>query len=243
MLRLRTAPLRPAERLDFLTQGSIVHHVLAEWWSARGDIESVFERTFAAALSEERIPWVYHTERLRNAMLDDLRAFAANDTWQRSLYRSRMEEPFELELDGIAVRGKIDRLDVTADGRAYVIDYKYSNAQNTKAKLTDEALLQAPVYLMAAERVFGLKPAGMFYVGLKRGPVYAGWSEERLMDSAPLSPDRLSQAQQDLLRIVSEIRAGRIAVAPADPDKCRFCDAADVCRVQLRQPAAEGEPA
>ena len=134
LLRLRTAPLLPAQRLDFLTQGSIVHDVLAQWWAERGDIEPLFERVFAETLAAERIPWVYHTERLRNAMLDDLRTFAANDAWQRGLYQSRMEESFELPLNGVLVRGKIDRLDVTADGRAYVIDYKYSNSQNTKGQ-------------------------------------------------------------------------------------------------------------
>ncbi len=79
MLRLETAPARPAERLDFMTQGSIVHEVLAEWWACPQPIEPLFERVFAAMLEEKRIPCVYHTERLRNAMLDDLHAFTSGD--------------------------------------------------------------------------------------------------------------------------------------------------------------------
>ncbi len=244
LMRLKTAPPRPAERLDFMTQGMIVHQVLAQWWAEPQAIEPLFELVFAAALEEKRIPCVYHTERLRNGMLDDLRAFTANDTWPRAGYRSLMEEPFEFSLDGaVTIRGKIDRLDVTPDGRAYVIDYKYSNSQNTKAKLTNEALVQAPLYLMAAERVFGLKPAGMFYVGLKRGPVYAGWSAEGLMESAPPRENWLAQTEERVLRIVEEIRGGRVEVSPSDPDKCRFCDYADVCRVQVRQAAEAAEGA
>jgi ATP-dependent helicase/DNAse subunit B len=242
LLRLKTTPPRPAERLDFMTQGTIVHEVLAQWWTEPQEIEPLFERLFAAALEEKRIPCVYHTERLRNGMLDDLRDFARNDTWPRAAYQSRTEEPFEFSLNGeVAIRGKIDRLDIAPDGRAYVIDYKYSNSQNTKAKLTNEALVQAPLYLMAAERVFGLTPAGMFYVGLKRGPVYAGWSEEGLMEGERPPENWLAQTEERVLRIVEEIRGGRVAVAPSDPDKCRFCDFADVCRVQLRQAAAEAE--
>jgi len=242
LLRLQTAPPRPAERLDFLTQGLIVHDVLARWWAQRPPIEPLFESLFSAALEERRIPCVYHTERLRNAMLDDLRAFAGGDAWPRAAWHSRMEEPFEFTLNGaVTIRGKIDRLDVAPDGRAYVIDYKYSNSQNTKAKLTNVALVQAPLYLMAAERVFGLKPAGMFYVGLKRGPVYAGWSEDGLMESAPPPENWLAQTEERVLRIVEEIRGGRVEVAPSDPDKCRFCDFADVCRVQLRQAAEAAE--
>ena len=48
--------------------------------------------------------------------------------------------------------GRIDRLDIAPDGSAYVIDYKYSAAQRVKDKLKNENLLQAPLYLMAAER-------------------------------------------------------------------------------------------
>ena len=234
LMRLKTVPPRPEERLDFMTQGQIVHDVLKTWWAERGDIEQVFESIFAAALEEKRIPCVYHTERLRNAMLDDLREFVAGDTWPRSMFESRMEEQFEFMLDGVVkIRGKIDRLDVAGD-RAYVIDYKYSNAQNTKKKLTNVDLVQAPMYLMAAERVFGLKPAGMFYVGLKRGPVYAGWSEDGLMDGQVPQENWLAKTEKRVLEIVEEIRGGRIEVLPSDPDKCRFCDFADACRVQVQ---------
>ncbi|HWC96003.1 MAG TPA: PD-(D/E)XK nuclease family protein, partial [Candidatus Sulfopaludibacter sp.] len=244
LLRLRTAPARPAERLDFLTQGSIVHAVLATWWAEPQPIEPLFERFFAAALEEKHIPCVYHTERVRNGMLDDLRAFTAGDTWPRADFQSRMEESFTFPLnEQVAIRGKIDRLDVAADGRAYVIDYKYSNSQNTKAKLTNADLVQAPLYLMAAERQFGLHAAGMFYVGLKRGPVYAGWSENGLMGADPPPDNWLPQTAERVLRIVDEIRGGRVEVSPSDPDKCRFCDYGDVCRVQVRAADANAEEA
>ena len=36
--------------------------------------------------------------------------------------------------------------------------------------------------MMAAERALGVKPAGMYYIGLKRGVVYAGWSEAQVAD-------------------------------------------------------------
>jgi hypothetical protein len=41
---------------------------------------------------------------------------------------------------------------------------------------------------------------------------------------------------------VEQIRAGHVDVAPSDRDKCRFCDCADVCRIEIAQPetAVEG---
>ena len=56
-------------------------------------------------------------------------------------------------------RDALGSCDIDAAHRAFVFDYKYSNAQNTKGKLENQNLLQAPLYLMAAERSFGVKPA------------------------------------------------------------------------------------
>jgi hypothetical protein len=117
-----------------------------------------------------------------------------------------------------------------------VVDYKYSNAQNTKNRRDNTNLLQAPLYLMAVEKFFGLKAAGMYYLGLKGGIEPAGW------EAADLDPDWLDQSRTRTLAIVEQIRAGRMEVAPADLDKCRFCDCADVCRIEIAEPqiATEG---
>ena len=53
---------------------------------------------------EKHIPISYQTERARNAMLDDLRKFAADRQWPRADYQSRTEEKFEFPLDGFGRR-------------------------------------------------------------------------------------------------------------------------------------------
>jgi RecB family exonuclease len=141
-----------------------------------------------------------------------------------------MEEEFEFALDdSLTISGKIDRLDVAADDTAYVVDYKYSNAQNTRDRRDNTNLLQAPLYLLAVEKFFGLKAAGMYYIGLKGGVEPAGW------EASELEPDWLDQARARTLAIVEQIRAGHMDVAPPDRDKCRFCDCADVCRIEIAQ--------
>jgi ATP-dependent helicase/DNAse subunit B len=244
LIRLKTAPLAPDKRLDFLTQGNIVHEVLSSWWSERPDIAALFEEVFARHAAEKRILTSYQTERARNTMLDDLRKFAAEDSWPRAGFHSQMEEKFEFEIaPGVAIVGKIDRLDVTDDGRAFVIDYKYSNKQNTKGKLQNENLLQAPLYLMAAERTFHKQPAGMFYVGLKAGIVYAGWSDSAPVDSQPVPADWFERTTDRALAVLGEIRGGRVAPEPADRDNCRFCDCKDACRIDLRAAVETAETA
>jgi ATP-dependent helicase/DNAse subunit B len=243
-LKLKTRPLRAEKRLDFMTQGGIVHEVLRCWYAEPQDIAALLARIFAEQAEEKRIPRSYRTERLRNLMLDDLKAFAADEEWPRQGWRSRFEEPFAFPLDeGIEISGKIDRLDVAEDGRAYVFDYKYSNAQNTRGRRKSDLLLQAPLYLMAAERCFGARPAGMFYIGLKGGVAYEGWSDQGLLDADPMPENWLEVTAERSRRTVAEIRAGRVEAAPAELEKCRFCECRDVCRVSTRQAEAMVEGA
>ncbi len=111
---------------------------------------------------------------------------------------------------------------MTADGGAFVTDYKYSGVQNTKDRATDENSLQPQLYLLALERYFGLRPEGMRYLGFK-GAVRA--TELVAFNPAPTIATTL--------RVADEIRRGRVEPHPADPDKCRYCDFRDVCRYKI----------
>ncbi|MBV9506653.1 MAG: PD-(D/E)XK nuclease family protein, partial [Acidobacteriia bacterium] len=236
LLRLKTVPARPEDRLDFSRQGEIVHAVLAECRPDGGEIREQFERIFAEHCERHHVPQGYHTERLRNAMLADLERFAADDQWPRVRFESQTEKKFALPLgEALEVTGRIDRIDRFGD-QAYVIDYKYSGVQRVKER-RDAAQLQGPVYLLAAEKELGTKPAGMFFVGLKGGVQYVGWSEEGLLKSPPI-PEEWRTTEDRVLQLVEEIRQGRIEPLPADPASCRFCDWRDVCRFEVHGAAA-----
>ena len=245
-LRLETQPARPAERLDHLTQGDIVHAVLKEWIERPQPVEALFESVWERCREERRIPSGYHTERLRNAMLEDVLRFVESDPWPRDRFQARTEEKFSFALaDSVQIAGKIDRLDTAPDGRAYVIDYKYSAAAGIPRKLEDPNLLQAPLYLAAAQRSFGLEPAGMFYAGLKGGVRYAGWAEGEspMKGGVPFPENWLEQTGERALAAVAEIRSGRVEPFPANIEKCEYCDFRDVCRVAASAEAEEAEGA
>ncbi len=97
--------------------------------------------------------------------------FAFEDVWQGDI--EEVERAFELSLPGgFSLRGRIDRVDLTAEGLE-VIDYK-SRRSFASAKLKDEFLkaeewIQLPIYVKAAEALFDqpVARATILFFGLK----------------------------------------------------------------------------
>ena len=229
-LRLEAAPARPEKRLDFLTQGIVVHAVLAELHSNPRPLDEVFDAVFQRICDERRVPLGYATEACRQRMLADVRALVEEPGWTPG-NEIRTEQKFHYKLGAdVEISGRIDRIDVTSDGGASVTDYKYSGAQNIRNLAASENLLQPQLYMLALDRCFGLRPEGMSYWGFKGGV--------KRTPEVPFGPAATIEAT---LRIVGEVRAGRIEPHPADPEKCRFCELRDVCRYAIAAPAlAEG---
>ena len=239
-LHLEEAPPPVDERLTFMVEGTIVHEVLAAMVCEAQPLEEVFDRVFRRVTSKARIPPGYRTEACRERLLADLRRFAAGTHWPPG-FQTRAEQQFQFPLaGGVEIKGRIDRLDVTPDGRAFVIDYKYSSSQNTKKRLDEENCLQPQLYVLAAERAFGLPVAGMFYCGLRGGVTWAGWSVHPAVDGVPFPPQWREQAIEATERVAREIRAGRVAPHPADPGQCPRCDYRDVCRIEAAAALAGG---
>jgi ATP-dependent helicase/DNAse subunit B len=232
-LKLEERPPAPRDRLDFLLQGNIMHRALAG-----GTLDEAFD----FFCKKENIPRTYRTEAVRLELLRNFEAFQRKGQLALPGWSSRPEEPFEFALNSaLSLRGRIDRLDVDARSNALVIDYKYSAGARMKERLQaveDGDAVQAGVYLLAAERYFGLKPAGMLYCHLKKGVSWDGWhsgiegleyGENRTKEAFA---ELAQNAEKTVLRVHEEILTGRIAVAPSDEDKCKWCECRDMCRVE-----------
>ena len=129
-LRLKTRPPLPQDRLDFMLQGTIVHQTLAEWHRHPQPIEPLFDRIFAACCEKNAVFPGYRAEYLRRQMLDDLLQFGDKQKLPAAA-ETLAEEEFVMAIDdSLIVRGRIDRIDKLADGRALIVDYKYSGAAN-----------------------------------------------------------------------------------------------------------------
>lgn len=235
VLRLDGAPDRPEDRLNFLLQGSIVHDVLARWYADRPPIAPLFEKVFREHCGRERVPFGYKTELVRQRLRRDLEAFEKDRTWP-ARFEALTEQQFEMEVNpSLRLSGRIDRIDRLPDGSAIVVDYKYSNRQNTRSKTTDDTKLQGPLYVHAVEQKLGCRVSAMVYLSLREKCYAYGWGEVPGLTLAPLKPDWKESGLTRAIEVIERFREGRIAPDPATTEPCRYCDYRDLCRYTTTQ--------
>ncbi|MDO8136508.1 MAG: exodeoxyribonuclease V subunit gamma [Candidatus Brocadiales bacterium] len=187
ILRLESLPSLVEKGLDAILQGRIVHETLRKYYSAGGDIESIFQETFRRRT--RGIPIGFREFRLKQDMLKSLKALLELDKSYAALLPLRpsheyLERRFgrdeipalqlqDRDLGTIRVSGIIDRIDVAeieGENLALVIDYKYSKYDLNGIRLKDIEEgrdLQLPIYLMAAKECLNLRPLGAQFFYMK----------------------------------------------------------------------------
>jgi ATP-dependent helicase/nuclease subunit B len=149
----------------------------------------------------------------------------------------------------ISVCGTIDRVDLDESGsRAMVLDYKMTRSVEYSAMQRGDSL-QMPLYLMAAERLFGWAAGAACYDAMKEAGRRRVFRSEHFNTRCfgpaapresgtmvkPLSRDEYASlirtAESTVLAAASAIRSGRVDATPGD--HCGWCPYSDVCRTTL----------
>lgn len=136
-----------------------------------------------------------------------------------------VEYNFNLEVDGVPVTGKVDRIDKLPDGRIAILDYKTGKAIPEGRVLGDA---QLTMYQMACEELLGAKVARLTFY--------------HLPSLKELTIERHSQDQVDVLRrrvVTTAESIMKEAFAPKpDEKKCFWCDYKPICPIFKHQYSA-----
>jgi ATP-dependent helicase/DNAse subunit B len=141
---------------------------------------------------------------------------------------------------GVAVSGKIDRVDADPlSARGIIVDYK-SGAAPSATQIHDEARLQIPLYLLVLRDQLGLEPMGGVYMPLgggrrARGLLRAGEDQVPGFAAADYLDGTEFEAEIDHARdaavvLAERIRAGDVAHDPRGGDCPVWCDLWRMCR-------------
>ena len=153
-----------------------------------------------------------------------------------------------LKLGDVALRGRIDRIDVDPAGRAVVRDYKTGKNVAPAAKFAEEGKLQIQLYMRAAERILGLDAvAGLYHPlgavkGHDRKPRgLVAREDEDLRQLGIVGSDRLAEDEfrraldeaEDRAGIAAaEMREGLIRRNPIGNRCPKYCTFQAICRLE-----------
>ncbi|MDH5692846.1 MAG: PD-(D/E)XK nuclease family protein [Gammaproteobacteria bacterium] len=148
------------------------------------------------------------------------------------------EEARAIELQGIPINIKIDRLDRLADGSILVIDYKTGNV-SPKWEETRMPEPQLPLYACSVENAkavaFGVVKTGAIgFKGLCDSPIKIKGLKAK--KEAGEWEDQLRSWGQSLAELMDEIKNGLVDIQPATyPGTCQRCELPSACRLFERQ--------
>jgi putative RecB family exonuclease len=126
-----------------------------------------------------------------------------------------LERGFNLDIDGIKLRGFIDRVDKLDSGGLSIIDYK-TNKELFSADYLEEDL-QLTIYQMAAEQTWHLPVERLTLYHLRSNTACS---------CPPREPARLDQARKLVLEVAADIAEGKF---PATENQHCPCDFPEHC--------------
>ncbi len=219
--RLRHVVGLPTPPHHALSYGRALHEAVA-WFHlqvARGETptEPALLEAFERAWSPEGFLSREHEEARFAGGLDALRRFRVQQLADPAPVAA-VERPFDFELDGVRLRGRMDRLDRAAAGSS-IVDYKSSDVRDQrKADEKARDSLQLQVYALAHQAATGELPHNMRLHFLDSGVV------------GRTAPDvaRLERARAKIAQAVAGIAAQQFAAKPS-PVGCGYCPFRQIC--------------
>jgi DNA helicase-2/ATP-dependent DNA helicase PcrA len=219
--RLRHVVGLPTPPHHSLTYGQALHAAVA-WFhlrAAAGEAPSDSELAaeFRRAWRSEGFLSREHEDARFAAGLRALAAFRARELATPAPVVA-VERPFEFTLDGMRIRGRVDRLDEDERGTV-IVDYKSSDVRDQrKANEKARASLQLHAYALAHEQRTSRLPRAMQLHFLESG----------LVGESTPEPARLERTREQLRSAMAGIAVANFAPRP-NPVSCGYCPFRQIC--------------
>jgi putative RecB family exonuclease len=194
-----------------------------EWWAQSGPYRGKEDVERRWAIGREQIEKFYGWRKVDGQTIWTTpgRGVCATEAWRDESCKEceqpkpAIELSFNIELDGILVRGFIDAV-VVVDGELRVRDYKTGNTPGDD--------FQLGVYSLAVAKKYGVEQPrlGDYYMAGKKGKKAV---VTKPYDLTEWTEEKVTAAFRGL---EDNIQAGNFDPDP-EPDKCRFCDVSYSC--------------
>ncbi|KMZ51875.1 ATP-dependent deoxyribonuclease AddB [Helicobacter pylori] len=211
--------------------GSLLHELLKE----------AYEKDKNPYVLEERLIWLLETrenitpkERLDTLVaLKKIQAFykKEKERFKAKIKILDLEKSFETIIQGVVFKGRIDRIDKTADNEIILLDYKFKNdlKLDNMSKTQREGLspieiaqistdYQMAIYAFALKNLGYKEPIKAFFYDLRKGEL--------------LEEDELTlQAKMDYLEfsLIPKLKQEMVFEKTLEAKDCEYCSFKDMC--------------
>lgn len=226
----------PLSTLSKQTRGLLLHHILEQFartamaeqdvpfrWPEWTRLEATARHAFheLRALFAGSSPFIRRYE--QQQLLSILRVWLDAERARSDAAPLRLEEPFAVSVDGLALSGRIDRTDRLHAGTLRIIDYKTGKPKSRRLLLSLDSgrMLQLPLYMLALEQETAAVSSAEF---LQLDENQARTIEISAAEFAALRPRLL----KTLAVLQQEIAAGHCFPRPA-ATVCQYCQVRAAC--------------
>lgn len=259
----------PVEGLDAAGRGSLLHAALQCFWEGRGSeaLAAMSDETLAAAVDkavvratqmfnsarEEPLPPRFLTLESARLQLVLLKWLAFEKTREMPFEVAACEHEIRLEIEGIAVRLVIDRIDRLASGELVILDYKTGASLDYKNWADDRITEpQLPIYAsiaMAGEQVVAVAFAKVRldetrFSGIADSqntlPGVAALADDKARKDFPEArfadwPALVAHWKIRIEAIAREVRSGEASVCFKDEMALMYCEVKPLLRIPERK--------
>lgn len=232
-----------------LNRGTIIHHALDFFWKKIGTQNHLLQLTeletrklilegISSAIRQLAI--AEPLGKLERLSLIDLLSDWLNLEKRRENFQVlATEKQYTINLNGIPVNLRIDRIDKLADGRVLLIDYKSGKHQPTIFDWfsTRPVHPQLPLYSLALDKIDGLAIAQINHGALKFREITLkelaiSMVKNNLPSAKEISWQSVSNHWRTILaQLAADFIAGKATIDPISQEICASCNFSTICRI------------
>jgi len=216
--KIRRDWVLPGEISGALKYGTAVHLALRDFYDAilagRPRTLQDLSQVFTDALLSQAFDDEHQLELYRRQGREQLEHFfhAWSDGAKPPVLHT--EKTFELKMNGLLLRGRVDRVDRTEGDGVAIVDYKTGSP---KDEVDARNSLQLSIYAIAASELWKLRPERLIFYNLETNEEIAATRTEKQLD----------ETRGRIMNVAEKIAAGNFEPKPGF--HCRSCLFRAVC--------------
>ncbi|EQL56487.1 exonuclease [Helicobacter pylori FD535] len=205
------------------TVGSLLHELLKEAYEKDKNPYALEERLIQLLETRENI-----TPKERLDTLIALKKIQAFYLKEKERFKAKikildLEKSFETTIQGVAFKGRIDRIDKTADNEVILLDYKFKNDLKRGGLSPIEIAqistdYQMAIYAFALKNLGYKEPIKAFFYDLRKG--------ELLEEEGPILQAKMHYLEYSL---IPKLKQEMVFEKTLEAKDCEYCSFKDMC--------------